>query len=129
MSLWRSIAFYQFDTNPRFPPFLLLLHVYVRCKHEAMFPFEPRPEKTGLRNSTRPHINQAVQPHKMARDLKFRLYCTIHVAICVFVFAYAKIWFSHDAAHYVKPLRIFAWTYAFEDKVYGGRKVTLLDRQ
>ena len=55
----------------------------------------------------------------MARGLKFRIYiyrkyrvCTIYVAktkalisfgvtaklICVFVFAYAKSWFSHDAA-------------------------------
>ena len=50
--------------------------------------------------------NQAVQ--KIARDLKFRIHkvenCTISVAktialICVFVFAYAKCWFSHDAAH------------------------------
>ena len=62
--------------------------------------------------------NQAVQVQKMARGLKFRIFrkkreCTIYVAktkalisfavtaklICVFVFAYAKRWFSHDAAH------------------------------
>ena len=54
----------------------------------------------------------------MARGLKFCIYrkkgdCTIYVAktkalisfavtaklICVFVFAYAKCWFSYDAAH------------------------------
>ena len=59
--------------------------------------------------------NQAEQSLNMARDLKFRIerYCTILVAktkaqisftvtaklICVFVFAYAKSRFSHDAAH------------------------------
>ena len=60
--------------------------------------------------------NQAVQLQKMVRGLKFRIRkkwdCTIYVAktkalisfavtaklICVFVFAYAKRWFSHDAA-------------------------------
>ena len=36
---------------------------------------EPRCEKTGLRGfPTRSHTNQAVQPHKMARGLKFRMY-------------------------------------------------------
>ena len=61
--------------------------------------------------------NQAVHVYKMARGLKFGLRkkgdCTIYVAktkalisfavtaklICVFVFAYIKCWFSHDAAH------------------------------
>ena len=61
--------------------------------------------------------NQAVQLHKIARDLKFRFRKkrdrTINVAktkalitfvvtaklICVFVFAYAKGLFSHDVAH------------------------------
>ena len=60
--------------------------------------------------------NQAVQLQKMVRGLKFgfrkKRDCTVHVAktkalisfavtaklICVFVFAYAKIRFSHDAA-------------------------------
>ena len=52
----------------------------------------------------------AVQPQKIARGLKFRikveegLYypCSENKGadqlICVFVFAYAKRWFSHDAA-------------------------------
>ena len=60
--------------------------------------------------------NQAVQLQKMARGLKFwikkvkGLDCVcmenkgadqLRAAklICVFVFAYAKRWFSHDAAH------------------------------
>ena len=61
--------------------------------------------------------NQAVQLQKMVRGMKFRFRkrkdCTVYVAktkalisfavtaklICVFVFAYAKCWFSHDAAH------------------------------
>ena len=56
--------------------------------------------------------NQAVQLLKMARGLKFRIYkveglyylCSENKGaetaklICVFVFAYAKCWFSHDAA-------------------------------
>ena len=63
-------------------------------------------------------MNRAVQPQKMARSLKFRitvvegLYypyskkalisCTVTAQlICVFVFAYAKIRFSHDEAHIV----------------------------
>ena len=65
---------------------------------------------------TRSDTNRAVQPQKMARGLKFRfkkvegLYhlCNINKGadqlpviaklICVFVFAYAKRWFSHDVA-------------------------------
>ena len=61
--------------------------------------------------------NQAVQLQKMARGLKFWIkkvkgldcVCSENKAlisfavtaklICVFVFAYAKRWFSHDAAH------------------------------
>ena len=57
--------------------------------------------------------NQAVQLQKMARGLKFRIQkverlyylCSENKGavtaklICVFVFAYAKCWFSHDAAH------------------------------
>ena len=64
--------------------------------------------------------NQAVQLQKMARSLKFRilkvegfyyLYSEKKGAdqlrgyaklICVFVFAYAKRWFSHDAAQIFK---------------------------
>ena len=63
------------------------------------------------------NTNQAVQLQKMARGLIFwikeveGLYypssenkgadqlCGYPKLICVFVFAYAKCWFSHDAAH------------------------------
>ena len=60
---------------------------------------------------TRSDTNQAVQPHKMARGLKFRIkeveglyyLCSktkgADQLICVFVFAYAKSRFSHNAAH------------------------------
>ena len=50
--------------------------------------------------------NQAVQLQKMARGLKFRIVeglyhlCSDNKGadlICVFVFTYAKCWFSHDA--------------------------------
>ena len=63
------------------------------------------------------NTNQAEQSQKMARGLNFWIqkvedHCTIYVAktkalisftmigklICVFVFAYAKRWFSHEAA-------------------------------
>ena len=69
---------------------------------------------------TRSHTNQAVQPYKITRGLKFRIYvksrdCTIYVAktksliscavtaqlICVFVFAYAKGRFYHNEAQLV----------------------------
>ena len=63
--------------------------------------------------------NQAVQPQKMARSLKFWIWeveglcypCSENKGsdqlrdqitaklICVFVFVYAKCWFSHDTAH------------------------------
>ena len=64
--------------------------------------------------------NQVVQLQKMARGFKFRIYKEeglfhLYVAktkalisfavtaklICVFVFAYATCWFSHDAAHII----------------------------
>ena len=70
--------------------------------HNAETIFEPRHEKTNIL------VSDLV-------DLGFRKYrnCTIYVAktkalisfaviaklICVFVFADAKCWFSHDAAH------------------------------
>ena len=69
--------------------------------------------------SYRSATNRAVHPQKMARGLKFRVHeeeglNTIYLAktkalisfvvtaklICVFVFAYAKSRFSHDAAHF-----------------------------
>ena len=63
--------------------------------------------------------NQAVQVQKMARGFKFRTSKVERLyylrsenkgadqirgsakLICVFVFAYAKRWFSHDAAHII----------------------------
>ena len=69
---------------------------------------------------TRSDTNQAVQPHKIVRGLKVWIkeeeglyylcsenkgadqllgYCEL---ICVFVFAYAKIPFSHDAAQIIR---------------------------
>ena len=59
---------------------------------------------------TRSETNQAVQLQKVARGLKFRIYkveglyylCSENKGpaklICVFVYAYVKCWFSHDAA-------------------------------
>ena len=63
---------------------------------------------------TRSDTNQAVQLQKKARCLKFQveevegLYypCSENKGadqlICVFVFAYLKCWFSHDAAQIVE---------------------------
>ena len=57
--------------------------------------------------------NQAVQLHEMARGLKFRikkvegLYYLCNETkelTCVFVFAYTKCWFSHDAAQMFTPV-------------------------
>ena len=68
---------------------------------------------------TRSDTNQAVQSLNMARGLKFRIqeveglyypvaktkalisFTVIAKLICVFVFAYAKIRFSYDAAHFL----------------------------
>ena len=69
------------------------------------------------------NTNQAVQLQRMARSLKFRIYeveglyysCSEKTKalisfvvnaklICVFVFAYAKSRFSHDAAHMAKQV-------------------------
>ena len=75
---------------------------------------EPCHDKTCLLDfRPGPDTNQAVQPQKMVRGLKFQRDCTFFVAkakalisctvtvqlICTFVFANAKIRFSHDAAH------------------------------
>ena len=80
--------------------------------------YEPRSEKTGLRGF-RPGLTQTgLCNHRRwleAGNFGFRKYrdCTIQVAktkalisfavtaklICVFVFAYAKRWFSHAVAH------------------------------
>ena len=54
------------------------------------------------------HTNQVVQLQKMARGLKFQTlkveglyYLFSEKKICVFVFAYAKHWFSHDGLKYL----------------------------
>ena len=62
---------------------------------------------------TRSHTNRVVIPHKMTRGLKFRIQkvgesyylCSenkdtdqLRSYSCVFVFAYAKSWFSHNEA-------------------------------
>ena len=87
--------------------------IYVaKTKALISFAVEPRCEKTGLRGF-RPGPTQT---GLYARGLKFRIYEVeglFYVAktkalisfavtaklICVFVFAYAKSRFSHDAAH------------------------------
>ena len=72
----------------------------------------------------RSDTNRPVHAQKRARSLKFRIYvpkrnCTIRVAkakalisfavtaklICVFVFAYADCWFSHEAAHIILTMQ------------------------
>ena len=80
--------------------------------------YEPWREKAGLR-CFRPGLTQTElyknrrRPEAGNFELRKKKNCTIPVAktkalisfavtaklICAFVFAYAKIWFSHDAAH------------------------------
>ena len=86
--------------------------------------YEPRCEKTGLRGFRPGPTQTRLYSHRRwleARNFGFRLKrdCTIRIAktkalisfavtaklICVFVFAYAKIRFSHDAAH-IATLRL-----------------------
>ena len=85
--------------------------------HAALF--EPRRQKTGLRGFRPGPTQTGLYSHRRwpeAWNFGFRKkrYCTIQVAktktlisfavtaklICVFVFAYAKIRFSHVAAHF-----------------------------
>ena len=116
--------------------------------------FEPRHEKTCLRGlrpgpTPEPDTNQSVQPQKMARDLKFRvkevegLYylCSENKALLIyaFVFAYAKIRFSHDAAHILVNTRksspvgtttilvlIYFFSLVLDDKKLESQNVILL---
>ena len=71
---------------------------------------------------TRSNTHAAVKPHKMARGSKFRIWVEDGLyypysenksadqlpvtaqLICVFVFAYAKSRFSHDAAHMINRI-------------------------
>ena len=74
--------------------------------------------------------NQAVQLQMMARGLKFRKKeeeglhypCRENKGadqlICFFVFAYAKCWFSHDAAQLLKEII----SVKFECKIVNGRQ-------
>ena len=55
---------------------------------------------------TRSDTNRSVQSPKRTRIFQLTRTCTICVAeskalICGFVFASAKIWFSHDTAHII----------------------------
>ena len=65
--------------------------------------------------------NQAVQLQKMARGLKFRILKIVRIAlsiklICVFVFAYAKCWFSHDKAQIEVTVDKCLMKYRWDDK-------------
>ena len=96
---------------------------------------------------TRSDTNQAVQLQKMARGLKFwikkeeGLYypCSenkgadqLRGLICDFVFAYAKHWFSHIAAHILFWTMIIYYNYqtiqdGAKNEVLSGRKPTDVD--
>ena len=66
---------------------LLFIHLSHRVRKPMWFPNRSDP-------------NQAVQSQKQASSLKFRIYVAKTKAlICVFVFAYANCWFSHEVAH------------------------------
>ena len=52
---------------------------------------------------TRSDTNRAIQSQKMVRGFKFQIKKVVGT-ICVFVFAYAKIRFSHDTAHMIQKL-------------------------
>ena len=101
---------------------------------------EPQREKTGL--PTRSDTNRAIKSQKMDRSLKFRVKKkmdrTIYVVktktliscavtaqlICFFVFANAKIRFSHDAVHILNPGRFApkpGWK--IEAKRLGGKRL------
>ena len=76
----------------------------------------------------RSHTNRAVKQEKMARGLKFRIYevegwyylCSKNKgadqlrgqreADLVFVFAFAKIRFSHEAARVIKTKTLMNWS-------------------
>ena len=66
--------------------------------------FEPRHEKTNVLVSDRSDTSQTVQLQKIASGLKFWIESRGIVIslklICIFVFAYAKRWFSNDAAQF-----------------------------
>ena len=80
-----------------------------RCEKTGLRGFRPGPTQTGLYNYRR-WLEAWNFVYRKKRD------CTIYVAktkalisfavtaklICVFVFAYAKIRFSHDAAHFMR---------------------------
>ena len=97
---------------------------YSRVSISWVRPFEPRCEKTGLRGF-QPGLAQT-RLYSLRRRLETRNFgfrkkrdCTIYVGntkalisfavtaklICVFVFAYAKSPFSHDAAHLFSQFR------------------------
>ena len=77
---------------------------------------------------TRTDTNQAAQLQKMARGLKFRIqkveglyyvaktkalisFAVTAKLICVFAFAYAKCWFSHDVAQ-IQIINFSLYTFA-----------------
>ena len=88
---------------------------------------------------TRSDTNQAVQSQKKARCLKFRIYVEEELyyaktkvlisfavtakLICTFVFAQAKIQFSHDTAHYQGDL---SWHAQVHNQVQWGLISNLL---
>ena len=94
------------DHLPREAGTLVHLDCEPRCEKTGLRGFRPGPTQTGLYN----HIRWLEARNFVFRKLRD---CTTYVAktkalisfvvtvklICVFVFAYGKIRFSHDAAH------------------------------
>ena len=86
------------------------------CNHSSMNYLSLVIRKPTFWFPTWSKTNQAIQLQKMAKGLKFRIekvkgwyyLCSENkgadelCGYCVFVFAYAKRWFSHDVAHLQK---------------------------
>ena len=87
---------------------------------------------------TRSDTNRAVPPQKMARSLKFRVWdsiiylaktkalisCAVTAQlICDFVFAYAKISFSHVAAYFIVILML--QSHDNQERVQKGQHVNV----
>ena len=87
--------------------FILILRIYEIIKElvsvYCIMIYKPRHENSCLRGFR----TEPTQPQQIARGLIFQIYevdglyyaAKMKVLICVFVFAYAKSRFSHDAAH------------------------------
>ena len=88
--------------------------VETRCEKTSLRGFRPGPTQTGLYS----HRRQTVCTIYVAKRKALISFAVTAKLICVFVLAYAKSWFSHDAAQLVVCLGLHSGVCRFDSWIW-----------